>query len=40
MLVRWFYEGFDVFKQTCSTGRIVYNSSYEQLLSFLAALIE
>lgn len=36
----WFHEGLDAFEHTCPTGRTIYDSSYEQLLNFLAAPTE
>lgn len=40
VLGRWFHEGLDAFEHTCPTGRTIYDSSYEQLLGFLAAPTE
>jgi ATP-dependent helicase HepA len=36
ILVRWYHEGLDAFEHTCPTGRPIYDSSYQQLIGFLA----
>jgi ATP-dependent helicase HepA len=36
----WFHECLDAFEYTCQTGRTIYDSSYEQLLGFLAVPTE
>ncbi|CAI0983961.1 RNA polymerase-associated protein rapA [Serratia entomophila] len=40
VLGRWFHEGLDAFEHTCPTGRTIYDSSYEQLIGYLAAPTE
>lgn len=40
VLGRWLHEGLDSFEHTCPSGRTIYDSSYEQLLGFLAAPTE
>ncbi|MGL6018364.1 MAG: RNA polymerase-associated protein RapA [Gibbsiella quercinecans] len=40
VLGRWYHEGLDAFEHTCPTGRTIYDSSYEQLITFLAAPTE
>jgi ATP-dependent helicase HepA len=40
VLGRWYHEGLDAFEHTCPTGRPIYDSSYEQLIAFLAAPTE
>lgn len=36
VLGRWFHEGLDAFEHTCPTGRAIYDSSYSQLIGYLA----
>ncbi|BFI63642.1 RNA polymerase-binding ATPase [Yersinia pseudotuberculosis] len=36
ILVRWYHEGLDAFEHTCPTGRTIYDSSYQELISYLA----
>jgi len=40
VLVRWFHEGLDAFEHTCPTGRTIYDSAYDQLITFLATPAE
>ncbi|WJV62007.1 RNA polymerase-associated protein RapA [Pectobacteriaceae bacterium CE70] len=35
LLVRWYHEGLDAFEHTCPTGRTIYDSHYEQLITRL-----
>ncbi|WP_338657817.1 RNA polymerase-associated protein RapA [Yersinia enterocolitica] len=36
ILVRWYHEGLDAFEHTCPTGRTIYDSGYQELITYLA----
>ena len=36
VLVRWYHEGLDAFEHTCPTGRTIYDSGYQELITYLA----
>lgn len=36
VLLRWYHEGLDAFEHTCPTGRTIYDSKYDALITYLA----